>query len=70
MKTSHLYNQLQTLLDQSAAWADQRHLQTLIWMVIGVIFAECINLPKWTIYSRKERKICSKPSTTIQPLVA
>lgn len=45
MKTSRLYNQLQTLLGQSSAWADQRHLQTLIWMVIGVILAECINLP-------------------------
>lgn len=52
MKTSRLYNQLQTLLGQSIAWADQRHLQTLIWMVIGVIGAECISLPKWTIYSR------------------
>lgn len=52
MKTSRLYNQLQTLLGQPITWADQRHLQTLIWMVIGVICAECVSLPKWTIYSR------------------
>jgi hypothetical protein len=52
MRTSRLYDQLQTLLGQSITWADQRHLQTLIWMVIGVICAECISLPKWTIYCR------------------
>ncbi len=52
MRTSRLYDQLQNLLGQSHAWADQRHLQTLVWMVIGVICAECISLPKWTIYSR------------------
>ncbi len=33
-------------------WADQRHLQTLIWMVIGLVCSECINLTKWTIYVR------------------
>lgn len=52
MRTSRLYDQLQTLLGQPIPWADQRHLQTLIWMVIGVIYAECISLPKWSIYSR------------------
>lgn len=50
MRTSRLYHQLHDLLGQSIAWADQRHLQTLIWMVIGVICAECISLPKWTVY--------------------
>lgn len=52
MRTSHLHHQLQTLLGQSNTWADRRHLQTFIWMVIGVICAECISLPKWAIYSR------------------
>ena len=33
-------------------FADQRHLQTLIWMVIGLVCSECINLTKWTIYAR------------------
>lgn len=51
MRTSRLYNQLQTLLGQSIPWADRRHLQTLIWMVVGVICAECISLPRWSIYS-------------------
>ena len=52
MRTSRLYDQLQTLLGQPIPWADRRHLQTLLWMVIGVICAECISLPKWSIYSR------------------
>jgi len=41
MGTSRLYHQLCNLLGQSSPWADQRHLQTLIWMVIGVICSEC-----------------------------
>jgi hypothetical protein len=50
MKTSRLYNQLQTLLGQSIPVADKRHLQTLIWMVIGLICSECISLTKWGVY--------------------
>lgn len=52
MRTSRLYHQLQQLLGQSIPWADQRHCQTLIWMVIGLVCSECINLTKWTIYIR------------------
>lgn len=50
MQTSRLYHQLQTLLGQSIPWADQRHLHTLIWMVIGLVMSECINLTKWRVY--------------------
>lgn len=52
MRTSRLYHQLQTLLGQSIPWADQRHLHTLIWMVIGLVCSECINLTKWRVYIR------------------
>ena len=52
MRTSRLYHQLQTLLGQPGNWAERRHLQTLIWMVIGLICAECVSLPKWALYSR------------------
>ncbi len=52
MQTSRLYHQLQTLLGQSIPWADQRHLHTLIWMVIGLVMSECINLTKWRVYIR------------------
>lgn len=50
MKTSRLHHQLQKLLGQSIPWADQRHCQTLIWMVIGLVCSECINLTKWRVY--------------------
>jgi hypothetical protein len=52
MRTSRLYHQLCDLLGQSSPWADRRHLQTLMWMVIGVICSECINLTKWRVYVR------------------
>ncbi len=52
MRTSRLYHQLYNLLGQPIQWADQRHLQTLIWMVIGLVCSECINLTKWTVYVR------------------
>lgn len=52
MRTSRLYHQLHNLLSQPIAWADQRHLQTLIWMVIGLVCSECISLTKWGVYVR------------------
>ncbi len=50
MRTSRLYDQLCDLLGQSTEWADRRHLQTLVWMVIGLICSECISLTKWGVY--------------------
>ncbi len=50
MRTSRLYHQLHNLLSQHITWADRRHLQTLIWMVIGIVCSECINLTKWRVY--------------------
>lgn len=50
MRTSRLYHQLCALLGQSSPWADQRHLQTLTWMVVGLLCSECINLTKWRVY--------------------
>lgn len=52
MRTSRLYHQLHSLLGQPITWADQRHLQTLIWMVIGLVCSECISLTKWRVYVR------------------
>jgi len=55
-KTSHIYNELRKLLGQSEHWADIRHLQTLIWMVVGLICSGCISLTKWTIYIESRAK--------------
>ncbi len=49
-KASHLYTSLLLLLNQSREWADLRHLYTLVWMVIGLIHSESINLTKWARY--------------------
>jgi hypothetical protein len=56
MRTSRLYNQLCDLLGQASEWADRRHLQTLIWIVIGLICSECISLTKWGVYVRSRAK--------------
>lgn len=56
MRTSRLYDQLCDLLGQSTQWADRRHLQTLIWMVIGLICSECISLTKWGVYVQSRAK--------------
>src|SRR4028119_1099578 len=56
MRTSRLYDQLHELLGQSMCWADQRHWKTLVWMVIGLVCSECINLTKWGIYIRTRAK--------------
>ena len=55
-RTSRLYNDLLELLKQSD-WVDQRHLQTLVWMVLGLICAGCVNLTQWTAYTQSRAKI-------------
>lgn len=56
MRTSRLHDQLCDLLGQSSSWADRRHLQTLMWMVIGLICSECISLTKWGVYVRSRAR--------------
>ena len=48
--TPHLYNTLVHVLGQHAKWADQRHLKTLAWMMVGLIHAGCISLSAWVPY--------------------
>src|ERR1044071_2635229 len=42
-----LYSELVALCGQPEQWCDVRHLQTLAWMVVGLIQAECVKLPAW-----------------------
>jgi hypothetical protein len=65
METSRLYDHLQTLLGQSIAVVDKRHLQTLIWMVIGSICSECISLTKWGVYVENMSRLCPESSTAL-----
>jgi Transposase DDE domain len=42
-----LYSELVALCGQPGQWGDVRHLQTLAWMVVGLIQAECVKLTAW-----------------------
>jgi hypothetical protein len=42
-----LYSELLELCGQPGQWRDVRHLQTLAWMVGGLIHAECVQLTTW-----------------------
>ena len=55
-KASRLYTSVLLLLNQSREWADLRHLYTLVWMVIGLIHSERINLTKWARYIQSRAK--------------
>jgi hypothetical protein len=46
-KTPRLYNELVELLGQPEQWRDRRHLQTLAWMVVGLIQTSCVSLTAW-----------------------
>ena len=46
-KSPRLYSELMELCGQPGQWHDVRHLQTLAWMVVGLIQAECVKLTAW-----------------------
>jgi len=46
-KTPQLHSELMELFGQPGQWRDVRHLQTLAWMVVGLIQSGCINLTTW-----------------------
>jgi hypothetical protein len=46
-KSPRLYSELLELCGQPGQWRDVRHVQTLAWMVGGLIQAECVNLTAW-----------------------
>jgi hypothetical protein len=46
--TSRLYDDLYKLLGQFD-WVERRHLQTLVWMLVGLLCEMSITLPKTKI---------------------
>jgi len=46
-KPPRLYSELVPLCGQPGQWRDVRHVQTLAWMVVGLIQAECVKLTAW-----------------------
>ena len=49
--TSRLYDTLYKVYGQNKKWLDKRHLKTLVWMVMGVIWSGKISLPEWVPYT-------------------
>ena len=45
--TPRLYCELVALMGQPRQWKDFRHLQTFIWMVVGLIYSGCVSLTAW-----------------------
>ena len=48
--TLRLYDTLIQVLSQHRNWLDVRHLQTLAWMMVGLIQSQVISLTKWVPY--------------------
>ena len=48
---SRLYDTLYEVYGQHKEWLDKRHLKTLVWMVMGIIWSGKINLPEWVPYT-------------------
>jgi DDE family transposase len=42
-----LYSELVALCGQPGQWRDVRHLPTFVWMVVGLIQAQCVKLTAW-----------------------
>lgn len=45
--TPRLYDELLKVIGQHSKWLDLRHLQTLVWMVVGLLQAGGVSLPSW-----------------------
>ena len=48
--TLRLYDTLIQVLSQHRNWLDARHLQTLAWMMAGLIHSQVISLTAWVPY--------------------
>ena len=49
-KPPQLYNALKNWMGQPCDWADARHLQTCLWMIIALIHTGSVNLTRWAPY--------------------
>ena len=46
-----LYNTLSKLME-GLGWLDKRHLQTFVWIVLGLIESGVINLTQWVPFTQ------------------
>jgi hypothetical protein len=54
--TSHLYDALDLYLRQYALWRDIRHVQTLCWMMIGMIQSQKVHPSGFGVYVKSRAK--------------
>jgi DDE family transposase len=54
--TPRLYCELVALMGQPRQWKDGRHLQTFIWMVVGLIHSGCVSLTAWVPFVRSRAR--------------
>jgi Transposase DDE domain len=78
-KPPRLYSELVALCGQPGQWRDVRHVQTLAWMVVGLIQAECVKLTAWVPFvqgraryaqstQRRFRRWLGNPRIEVAPL--
>jgi Transposase DDE domain len=79
--TPQLYCELVALMGQPRQWKDVRHLQTFIWMVVGLIQSGCVSLTAWVPFvssracyaqstQRRFARWLQNPRIEIHPLYA
>ena len=50
--TSRLYDTLMEVYGQHDKWLDKRHLNVMVWMIIGLIWSGKISLTEWIPYTK------------------
>jgi hypothetical protein len=61
-----LYSELMALGGQPGQWDDVRHLQTLAWMVVGLIQAECVKLTAWVPFVQGRARYAQSPQRRLR----
>jgi hypothetical protein len=56
LASNKLYGALFAWLNQAGSWRDVRHLQVLVWMVVGVLAEGSVNLTCWIDYTQSRAK--------------
>lgn len=59
--TPRLYCELVALMGQPQQWKDVRHLQTFIWMVVGLIHSGCVSLTAWVPFVSSRARYAQSP---------
>ena len=49
--TSRLHDTLMEVFGQHDKWLDKRHLNVMVWMIIGLIWSGKISLTEWVPYT-------------------